>query len=366
MSFPKVPGIIAAILFFFTLSAAIPHSPSRKLPQLSARQIIPGEPVDSDGYPCRWSSKCEGIWINDSCNQTNAQQAVDDVGLLAHAARMDPRLTPLLSYPTKRGSLTFNALYTNQTSPASSTDLPNGPTDPASHFFWFFENNVQVADFVASVFRNVTACADKHDCGHQAVFCDKEGVPETWPGACSKPAGRYGFSMNPNQYSGPQSYTNGVVVQKGGGVVYSCPAGRELPRDRAPCSSTTEPPDSLGSGLLAQLIQVDMLTRIDIPFLQQKTGWQNITVQNADPNARAETILPTSPAQGMTLIEMGWGINGGGLRQRSLANAQNYVDFAKWSFDMNYGIAPAGVTNQKCDDHFQRIVARDGAKPVTG
>ena len=86
MGFSNVLGTIALLL---ALSAAVPYSPPNTFQQLAARQ----EPVDSEGVPCRYSSKCPGIYPNDfTCNQTNIQQAIDDVGFLAHAARKDPYL----------------------------------------------------------------------------------------------------------------------------------------------------------------------------------------------------------------------------------------------------------------------------------
>ena len=222
-------------------------------------------------------------------------------------------------------------------------------------------------NFVANVFKNITVCADRHDCLNHAVFCQVDGAPEIDQGGCGSSPGRYGYLRgNPNQYSGVQSTINGQVVQKGGGVVFSCPAGRDLPRNPTPCS-TPGGEDSLGSGLLAQLIQTDMLTRHDPAILERHSGWKNITVQTTDINSK-QRVSPNAygnPAQGMTLKEMGFGVNGDGLMYRGLANAQNYVEFAKWSWDMNYGDAPF-LTNQRCDDHFQAAVNQTGARPLTG
>ena len=90
MGFSNVIGTLAACTLLLTLSAAVPHSPANTFQHLAARQ----EPVDSEGVPCHYTqSKCQGIYPNDStCNQTNIQQAIDDVGFLAHAARMAPYL----------------------------------------------------------------------------------------------------------------------------------------------------------------------------------------------------------------------------------------------------------------------------------
>ncbi|KAL8876238.1 MAG: hypothetical protein Q9198_005532, partial [Flavoplaca austrocitrina] len=259
------------------------------------------------------------------------------------------------------------ALYTNATRPASPTELPETGVHPADHFYWFFQNNLEVMNFVANVFKNLTVCADRHDCLKHVVFCEVDGRTELYPGACGSSPGRYGYLPgNPNQFSGVQSTINGVVVQKGGGVVFSCPAGRELPRNPPPCS-TPGGADSLGSGLLAQLIQVDMLTRHDINILERHAGWKNITVQDTDINRRqrASESVWGNPAQGMTLKEMGFGVNGDGLMYRGLANAENYVEFAKWSWDLNYGDAPF-LTNQRCDDHFKAAVNQTGARPLSG
>lgn len=252
------------------------------------------------------------------------------------------------------------ALYTKSPRPASPTEPPTGDPSPAKHFFYFFENNAKVAEFVAKVFKALVACADGHDCGHHVVFCDAEGRPDNYPNACSTPPGRYGYVRAPNQYSGQQSTTNGVVVQKGGGVFFSCPAGRAFPPLEEPCS-TAPGKDNAGSALLAQILQVDMVTNIqqDIPFLEQRTGWQNITVLDGNP------VFNEKQAQGMTLRELGFGVNGNGLREKGLANAQNYVEFAKWSWDLNYGDA-AGLSGERCDDEFDLELERTGAQPITG
>ncbi|KAL8655798.1 MAG: hypothetical protein Q9226_002909 [Calogaya cf. arnoldii] len=270
-------------------------------------------------------------------------------------------------------SLSVRALYNGTALPANPADLPTGPPSPAAHFFYFFENKANVAAFVANVFKNLTACSDFHDCGHHTVRCDVDGNPAR--PQCSSPPGRYGYVSLPNQYSGPQSYVNGVVYKKGGGIVWSCPAGRYvgegagLGKVRQPCTASVPGKDNIGSAMLAQLVQIDMITNIDIPFLESKTGSQNITVQVLD-GQRAPPINERA-AQGMTLLDLGFGVNGGGLRERGLANAQNYVEFAKWSWDLGYGLdlGPnygGDVSTEKCDELFQEEIETTGAKPISG
>lgn len=258
--------------------------------------------------------------------------------------------------------LIVRALYTKAPRPASPTELPTGSPSPAKHFFYFFENDSKVAEFVANVFKALVACFDGHGCLYNVVFCQTEGKQETYPGACSTPPGRYGYVRAPNQYSGPQSLINGQVYQKGGGVVFSCPAGRDFPPIATPC---TGPPgeDNVGSALLAQLVQVDLITNINITFLESKTKWQNITVQVLD--GQPELSSNDKQAQGMALADLGFGLNGRGLRERGLANAQNYVEFAKWSWDLGYGDA-VGLTGEKCDDQWDLEVERLRLEPVTG
>ncbi|KAI4252621.1 MAG: hypothetical protein L6R42_007890 [Xanthoria sp. 1 TBL-2021] len=254
------------------------------------------------------------------------------------------------------------ALYTKAPRPASPTELPTGSPSPAKHFFYLFENDSKVAEFVANVFKALVACVDGHDCLYNVVFCETEGRPDIYPGGCSTPPGRYGYVRAPNQYSGPQSLINGQVHQKGGGVVFSCPAGRDFPPIATPCSATPGR-DNAGSALLAQLLQVDLITKIDIPFLESKTKWQNITVQALP--GQPELSSNEKAAQGLTLLELGFGVNGNGLREWGLANAQNYVEFAKWSWDLNYGDA-VGLSGERCDDEFELEVGRSGAQPITG
>ncbi|CAO1598921.1 hypothetical protein XANCAGTX0491_002672 [Xanthoria calcicola] len=338
MGFPQVLSTVATFAFLVTLSTAVPQPPSTTLQQLSPRQ----DATDSAESPlssCLTGAKCPGIYYSpDSCAGTNIQESIDGVGFLVHAA--------------------LRALYTKSPRPASPTELPTGDPSPAKHFFYFFENNAKVAEFVANVFKALVSCADGHDCLHNVVFCDAEGRRDNYPNACSTPPGRYGYVRAPNQYSGQQSTINGVVVQKGGGVVFSCPAGRAFPPLETPCS-TAPGKDNAGSALLAQLLQVDMITKIDIPFLEQRTGWQNITVLDGNPDSNQKQ------AQGMTLRELGFGVNGNGLREKGLANAQNYVEFAKWSWDLNYGDA-AGLSGERCDEEFDLELERTGAQPITG
>ncbi|KAL8798944.1 MAG: hypothetical protein Q9182_006266 [Xanthomendoza sp. 2 TL-2023] len=304
------------------------------LQQLSPRQ--------DDSFPvCHVGTKaeCPGFYPDASpeCLASNAQNAIDDVGLLVYAA--------------------LRALYSKSPNPASPGELPKGDISPAPHYFYFFDNNKAVANFVASIFRSIYACSQKQDCPFNIVFCDNN---RPWPNACQTPPGRYGYVRDPNQHVAALNNRG-----KGGGSVFLCPAGLALARNAAPCSqdSANMGQDTLGTGLLGQLVQVDVITRPDVGFLAKHTGgWENITVLDHD-TLNGSHDYTTSMAQGMTLMELGFGVNGEGLREKGLANAQNYVDFAKWSYDMNYA-ATAGAA--KCDDKFDAFRKRVGAEPITG
>ncbi|KAL8671654.1 MAG: hypothetical protein Q9224_007617, partial [Gallowayella concinna] len=214
-----------------------------------------------------------------------------------------------------------------------------------------------VANFVANIFRSIFACSEKRDCPFNTVFCF---TPNSWEGACETPPGRYGFVRDPNQYSATLNHQ-----AKGGGSMFLCDAGLALPRNAPPCSQPggRMGQDTLGTGLLGQIVQVDVITRPDVPFLEEHTGgWQNITVLDKD-TLRGDFDYKTVMAQGMTLMEMGFGVNGEGLREKGLANAQNYVEFAKWSYDMNYAGLAGGP---KCDDKFDTFRKQAGAKPISG
>ncbi|KAL8790635.1 MAG: hypothetical protein Q9213_000483 [Squamulea squamosa] len=333
---------ISTIVLLLTVATAVPRSTLRQFQELSPRQDAAGGLENR--YPeCYWnqpSESCPGFYpLVGACNGTNVWQAIDDVGFLAHAA--------------------LRALYSKSPKPASPSEPPKGPISPADHFFYFFENDPvgAVAEFVAKVFKNIVACADRHDCTANLVICDRAAERGLWPDECATPPGRYGYVRDPNQNVAAQNGRG-----KGNGVVFMCAAGFALPQNPPPCT-TAGGADSLGSALLAQLVQVDVITRPDVVFLEKHTGWRNITV--LDPKTIGESYQ-VKQAQGMTLMDLGFGINGGGLRQKGLANAQNYVEFAKWSWDMNYGDAPFLTSPEKCDDHFRHEVERSGAKPITG
>ncbi|KAL8813433.1 MAG: hypothetical protein Q9200_000284 [Gallowayella weberi] len=251
--------------------------------------------------------------------------------------------------------LSVRALYSKSPDATSPYELPQGDISPAPHFFYFFDNNKAVANFVANIFRSILACSLGVNCPFNIVFCDNN---RAWPNACQTPPGRYGYVRDPNQLAAALNHK-----AKGGGSMFMCPAGLALARNAAPCSqeSANMGKDTLGTGLLGQIVQVDVITRPDVGFLEAHTGgWENITVLDHDVlNGSHDNTTPM--AQGMTLMELGFGVNGEGLREKGLANAQNYVDFAKWSYDMNYS-----NKGRKCDDKFEAYRKRIGAEPVTG
>lgn len=350
--------VASAFTLLLGLSSSTPRNPARARQQLSPRQ-------DVAVLECQVGNdaNCPGFYPDASpeCLASNAPQAIDDIKLLAYAARKHTSLLypcQILSLPHSfliqhSKSLTCNqpppvrALYTKAPKPAADFELPTGPVSPAPHFFYLFVNDRPVAEFVANIFRALLACSEKHDCPFNTVFCDNN---RAWPGACSTPAGRYGFVRDPNQAVAALNNR-----PKGGGSVFLCPAGLALPRNPAPCSAVLGK-DSLGSGLLAQLVQVDVITKPDVPFLETHTGWENITVLDGVNNYQ------TKEAQGMTMAELGFGRNGEGLRERGLANAQNYVEFAKWSYDLGYA-AREGAT---CDEKFEAFVKAERVQPVSG
>ncbi|KAL8723605.1 MAG: hypothetical protein Q9225_000147 [Loekoesia sp. 1 TL-2023] len=233
--------------------------------------------------------------------------------------------------------LTVRALH-NPDSDNQSASAPyvSASIDPAQHFYYFFENDINVANFVANVFRAIASCADGHDCPFNIVFCGDRG----WPGACSN--GRYGFVRDPNQLSAQLNNK-----PKGGGSVFLCDAGLALPRNPVPCS-TPGGADSLGYALLVELLQVDVITRPDVTFLERRARSQNITNLHSD----------GSP---WTLKELGFGTNGDGLRGRAIANADNYARFASWSWDLGFGGAP--WTGETCVQHFADVVGDQGLVP---
>ncbi|KAL9597760.1 MAG: hypothetical protein Q9179_004152 [Wetmoreana sp. 5 TL-2023] len=262
------------------------------------------------------------MWPDESCN--NSMDAINnaklDVSYLAHAA--------------------LRALHNpNATNQAPSVPI-SGPVNPAQHYFYFFDNNMKVAETVADIFRSIAACADGHDCPNNLILC---GPPQNLPQQCAN--GIYGFVRDPNQKS--QALNN---RPKGGGAVWLCDAGLALPRNPPPCS-TGGGADSLGYALLYEMVQVDVITRPDRTFLQQRTGYPNIT---------------TLAGEGVkeTLMEIGWGINGNGLKGKGLSNAENYARFASWSWDLGFGGQPwGGIT---CEGNFERRVQQIGLHPVEG
>ncbi|KAL8949975.1 MAG: hypothetical protein Q9222_003953 [Ikaeria aurantiellina] len=236
---------------------------------------------------------------------------------------------------------------------ANLTNAPeSGSPNPAAHYFYFFENDPAVASFVAEVFRGIAACADHHDCPFSTLFC----TDGAWPGFCSdRYPGVYGFVTDPNQNG---ALINGQHPPKGGGSMFMCPAGWELPRNPEPCS-TPGGADSPAFALLMQAVQIDVITRPDADFLAERAGTRNITM-----------LEGFSPAPGtmmgrpVSLKELGMGTNGGGLRTRGVANAQNYAAFASWSWDLGFGGNP--YSGDTCPGHFTDVVQSQQLQPISG
>ncbi|KAL8716188.1 MAG: hypothetical protein Q9220_000093 [cf. Caloplaca sp. 1 TL-2023] len=233
---------------------------------------------------------------------------------------------------------------------ANGTNPPeSGDPNPAAHYFYFFENDPAVASFVASVFRGIAACADHHDCPNSIVFCDDKA----WPGYCSRPVpGVYGFVTDPNQEVAALNNR-----PKGGGSMFVCPAGWALPRNPTPCS-TPGGADTSAFALLMEAVQIDVITRPDEDFLAARTGSRIITMlEGISPGPDNVMGRPVS------LKELGMGTNGGGLRTKGLANAQNYASFASWSWDLGFGTNP--YYGDTCEGHFMDVVKSQQLQPIS-
>ncbi|KAL8956399.1 MAG: hypothetical protein Q9183_006308, partial [Haloplaca sp. 2 TL-2023] len=185
-------------------------------------------------------------------------------------------------------------------------DPSTSPIDPAAHYFYFFDEDPQVAKFVDDIFRNVAGCADGDSCRSAVLQCSGPGDPAA-PNlmACNK--GIYGFT-----FESPDSNHN---------VVNMCDEGLDLPPAPAPCT-TAGGADSPGYALLYEMVQAANISVFDSEFLLSKTVFP--------------TIFPIS-APDAPLKEIGWGEAGTGLKGDSLANAQNYAAFAQWSWDLGFG-----------------------------
>ncbi|KAI4190589.1 MAG: hypothetical protein L6R41_000682 [Letrouitia leprolyta] len=231
---------------------------------------------------------------------------------------------------TDNASPTVRALHNpDSINQPPSTPYANASIDPAAHYFYFFENDRKTAEFVADVFSSIAACADRHDCPFNVIFCGES----PWPGACESPPGRYGFVRDPNQY-GAQLNNR----PRTGLPFWLCDAGLELPRNPIPCSTPGGLP-SLGYALLQQIVQADIITRPDVSFLQQKAKQDNITdFHNGSPWTLKELAFLTNAE----------------VKGRSVANAENYARFASWSWDLGFGGSP--WTGETCQERFAQVV----------
>ena len=96
MVFSNMLRITSVFTLLLTLSAAIPHSASNTLHQLSPR-----EPT---ACGTEAASDCQGIYPDESCvrfgrTETTPQDAITDVGYLARAARKTTHLSPQNRHP---------------------------------------------------------------------------------------------------------------------------------------------------------------------------------------------------------------------------------------------------------------------------
>ncbi|KAL9576801.1 MAG: hypothetical protein Q9212_006807 [Teloschistes hypoglaucus] len=321
MAAQKIISGLSVFALLFASSTATPLSSYEPYSDLLPRQDF--------NQTCGWNrpkdDPCPGMYyapdLNCKNNVTAVTQAIKDAGLIAHAA--------------------LRALYSgNQTLPPDAT-LANAAINPAQHFFYFFDNDRTVAAKVASIFQSIANCADGHDCPNNLIICgDQRGAPSQ----CDR--GQYGYVLDPNQHA--QTINN---QPKGGGVVFLCNAGMALPSNPLPCS-TPGGESGIGYALLYQMVQVDVISRPDSDFLEQKTGQPNIT-----------QIVQASDGK-TSLREIGWGIAGNGLKSKGLANAENYARFASWSWDLGYGGAP--WTGETCERLFANAVREEALVPVDG
>ncbi|KAL8687785.1 MAG: hypothetical protein Q9218_006145 [Villophora microphyllina] len=321
MGFQKLLGGFSVLALLQTLSLASPLSPFETYNDLSPRQGF--------DQTCGWNrpkdNPCPGMYYQSdlSCkdNATAVSTAIMDVSLIAHAA--------------------LRALHKGHESFISPSDPLTGDLSPADHFFYFFDNDQAVASFVASIFQNIADCADGKNCPNNLIICGDQRF-----GASKCDAGQFGYVLDPNQYSATLNNK-----PKGGGLVFLCNGGMALPRNPVSCT-TNAGANSLGYALLYEMVQVDVITRPDTEFLQQKTGWPNITQLTGDGDGKTP------------LKDIGWGTLGNGLKAKGLANADNYARFASWSWDLGFGSTPWNGTT--CEKVFQQTVQQEDLQPVEG
>ena len=348
MGCQRLVKLLPVLAVLLSLSVASLHTPSKTSRHLGRRDDASPAGSSASAFPsCHvgTTADCPGIYpdASGSCSGKPVGTAVQDVSYLAHAAREVPFTLKARDSKHPGVQLTstlfaVRALHNPNATNQAPSDPITGPVDPAQHYFYFFENDQTVANFVADTFRSIASCADGHDCPYNIVFCGDRA----WPNACSTPAGRYGFVRDPNQNTAALNNR-----PKGGGSVFMCDAGLALPRNPTPCS-TAGGADSIGYALLVELLQVDVITRPDVTLLQQKAGIQNITDLHTD----------GSP---WTLNELGFGTNGDGLRAKGIANAENYARFASWSWDLGFGGAP--WTGETCEQHWAAVVRNETLAP---
>ncbi|KAI4235991.1 MAG: hypothetical protein LQ352_008047, partial [Teloschistes flavicans] len=283
MAVHKMIGGLSVLALLYASSTATPFSPYEPYNDLLPRQGF--------DQPCGWNrprdDPCPGMYYSTDgkCggNATAVAQAITDAGLIAHAA--------------------LRALYNpNATNIDPNASFSGASVNPAQHYFYFFDNDKTVAAHVASIFQNLADCADGRNCPNNLILCGDQRF-----GASQCDRGQYGYVLDPNQHAATINNQ-----PKGGGVVFLCNAGMALPSNPLPCSTAGGAP-GIGYALLYQMVQVDVIARPDTTYLEQKTGYPNITqlVGSADGKTSLQAI--------------GWGTSGDGLKGKGLANAENYA-----------------------------------------
>ncbi|KAL8954698.1 MAG: hypothetical protein Q9183_006975 [Haloplaca sp. 2 TL-2023] len=213
------------------------------------------------------------------------------------------------------------------------------PLDPAPHYFYFFDNDLEVATFVDTVFETLTHCAwtkEKRKPEDSCVIPTSVGCAVPDDHRCKD--GAYGF-----------------VTPAGSGTrqrdqIFMC--DRFLETDDSPdyCSTPGGALNTNGYALLYQIVQMPEYTVFNQTFLQQKTGNSSITQVNG-PGGFNDT-----------LSAIGYGTGGEGLKGKGLANAKNYAAFAQWSLDLGYDSGDIGYPD--CTANWNKTVEAEGLEHV--
>ncbi|KAG6988510.1 hypothetical protein G7Y79_00072g097720 [Physcia stellaris] len=302
-----------------TLLAAAPALLSFLLRTTTATPLFSITPRDSGevefnetGLPrCYTGNTCPGLWPHvDSSTppslNTTLFTAVNDAGLLASAA--------------------LKAI-------------------PAAHFDYFFDRTPVITKFLTTVFTNIADCTAGKTCKFSQVFPD------------NNPDRGYGWCKNaPVVYSYATSTTQ--TAAEGGGVVYMCPKGLELPRNPVPCTTNGDPTVSLGFALLRALVQSPAIIDPD----NSGVLFDGLPVQPTGNSA--DPITENKNPGDWDLADMGWGDSGNGLRAKGVGNAANWAYFASLSWDLGYGPAPTWK-GEDCQNRWTNFAADEGLVPIS-